>query len=147
MKKLPYAPGAHPVGMMQKMAAGSKFNGKEPTGPAYAESGMNKFEASTDGGLFYFNNYKPVTVPHYNIDFGTSVDYELSVVSLKPSDLSVIDRVLITKGTGRLLDGAEHYGFTLGSFQGFELKVVSTAATTQPMIAMFWVLDATAFFS
>lgn len=144
---IPLLPGGHPVAIMHRISGGSKFNGKLPATVAYAQNGINKFEPGTDGGLFFFYNHKPVTVPHYNVDFGAEVDYELSVVSMDADATTVMDRVLIDKGRSRVVDGANHYGFTLGAYQAFELKVVSTAATSAPMIATFWVVDATAFFS
>lgn len=140
------AGGAYMVGMQQSVPAGSKFNGKKPTSEPYIQNGLNKYEPGTDAGLFFFGNHKPLAAPHYNIDFGAPVDYEVAVVSMDPKGETIYDRVVIEMGNARLVDGADHYGFTLGPYQAFEVKVTGAAPGTT-MIANFWVMDGTAFFA
>lgn len=141
---LPLAVSASPIGIQQRMSGGSKFTGVLPTGTPAIQSGLNKYAPGTAGGLFYFENARPIALLHYNIDLGASVAYELAIVSLAGGEKIAGDRVLLSAGTARVLEGPERFGLVLGPHQALELTV--TGSTTAPMIANVWAVDATAYF-
>lgn len=142
---LPLAVSATPVGLMQRMAAGSKFTGALPAGEPTIQNGINKYTEGTVGGLFYFRNPRSIVVPHYHIDFGASVAYEVAIVSLDANKEKIAgDRIIIAKGTAAFLQNQDRFGMTLGPHQAVEVTI--SGSTTAPMIATFWAMDATAFF-
>lgn len=141
---LPLAVSASPVGIQQRMSAGSKFGGVTPAGTPTVQNGLNKYEPGTAGGLFYFYNPRPIALLHYNVDFGASVAYELAIVSLSGGEKLPGERVLLAAGTARVLEGPERFGLVLGPHQALELTVSGSASAA--MIASMWAVDATAYF-
>lgn len=140
---LPLAVSAVPVGIQHRMNGGSKFTGVLPsTDGIVIQHGLNKYAPGTAGGLFYFYNSRPLTVLHYNIDFGASVSYQLALVSLFSGEQIPGERTLISEGTAKYLEGPGFVNLILGPHQALELTV--SGSTTTPMIASVWAIDATA---
>ena len=143
---LPLAVGAHPVGIQQRISGGSKFDGTAPTGPLAYSNGINKYGAASAGGLFYFENTRPIMLTQYNMDFGEAVSYEVAVVSLDKAGAKVAgERLVIDAGSGRYARGPAYYAFCLGAGQALEVTVSTARSGSSPaMIGAVWAIDATA---
>lgn len=133
---------AAPVGIQHRLNAGSKFDGTVPATAVTLENGINKYAAGTAGGLFYFENTRPVSVLHYAFDFGTSVPYEIAIVSLDGAGAKLAgERLLLESGTARTVSGPARVNLVLGCRQALEVTVSSGTAA---MIGSVWGVDATA---
>lgn len=137
---------ATPIGIQQRIAAGSKFTGALPEGTALFENSVNKHPEAATGGLFYFENPRAASVTHYLFDFGASVPYELAVVSLTKLGEKVSgERTVFAQGTGRYVTGPAQFGFILGAHQAIEVTHPGLSNPTAAMIGTVWAIDATAF--
>lgn len=134
---------AAPVGIQQSVASGSAFDGTIPDTAVTFANGLNKFAESSAGGLFFFENLRPVALTSYAVYFGASVDYQVAVVSLDDTNAKIAgDRIVIAEGTATHITGPAQYGFILGPRQA--LEIVTDGPSGAAMRAQAWAVDATA---
>jgi hypothetical protein len=131
-----------PTGIQQRVAAGAAFDDTVPTTAVTFANGLNKFAEDTAGGLFFFENLRPVVITYYAASFGAPVDYQVAIVSLDENNAKIPgDRIVIAEGTAANIIGPAQYGFTLGARQALEILAEASGSA---MIAQAWGVDATA---
>lgn len=120
------------VAIQHKITAGGQFDGTTPAGEVTAANYTNKFPASAAGGLFWFENTKPIVVHTARADFGSSIAHTLSVVNVDATGAPVAgEEIVILSATAQYMN-LEDERVTL--MPGQALKLVTTGGT-QAMFA------------
>jgi len=83
--------GDSPLSIQQRITAGNDFDGTAPVaaGLTFA-NGTNKFAAGATGGLFNFEQDRPICLLQYLLDFGSPVDYTINIVTLDSPDETLL---------------------------------------------------------
>jgi hypothetical protein len=126
--------GVMPVGIQQKITAGSQFNGAASTSVQSVQNGMTKFATDTKGGLFNFEQNEPIVVQQILANLGTSIAYQVSIVSLDSAGVVIAgESLLLASGTAATVSLTPK--IMLGVGQAIQL---TTTGATVTMVGAAW---------
>lgn len=140
-ENLKYAPSTNlAVGIEHAITAGGNFDGTLPVfsaqSPITMGHGMNRFPAGATGGLFFFENNENILVQQYTFDFGSVVDWTLSIVNLDDTGAVVSGEACrLDSGHGAYAARVENMHVLIGANQALKL---TTEGGTQAMRAWVW---------
>jgi len=126
--------GVMPVGIQQRITAGSQFNGAASTSAQTVANGMTKFATDTKGGLFNFEQNEPIVVHHLIANFGTSIAHQVFIVNLDAAGAVIAgESLLIASGTATFISLIPQV--VLGVKQAIQL---TTTGATLAMVGAAW---------
>jgi hypothetical protein len=115
------------VAVEHKITAGNQFAGVAPAGAQTSANYTTKYAASAAGGLFWFENIKPMVVHTVRANFGSSVAHTVSVVNVDAAGAEVVgENVQLLSATAQHLNLAPT---RLTLFPGQAIKITTTGAT------------------
>jgi hypothetical protein len=131
---LELAVGVMPVGIQQKITAGSQFNGAASTSAQTAANGMTKFATDVKGGLFNFEQNEPIVIHQVLANLGTSIAYQVNIVNLDSTGAVIAgESILLASGTAASVFLTPQV--VLGAGQAIQL---TTTGATLAMVGTVW---------